>query len=85
MFGLGFQELFIILIIALIFFGPARLPQIGSGLGKAIRDFKKGIGGEKEDATDPRTLRRNPDVSQRRMDGERQGHHQGRPQDEKKN
>jgi len=46
MFGLGFQELLIILIIALIIFGPAKLPQIGSGLGKAIRDFKKGIGGE---------------------------------------
>ncbi len=46
MFGLGFQELLIILIIALIIFGPAKLPQIGSGLGKAIRDFKKGMGGE---------------------------------------
>ncbi len=43
MFGLGFQELLIILIIALVIFGPAKLPQIGSGLGKAIRDFKKGI------------------------------------------
>ena len=39
MFGLGFQELLIILIIALIIFGPSKLPQIGSGLGKAIRDF----------------------------------------------
>lgn len=46
MFGLGFQELLIILIIALIIFGPGRLPQIGSGLGKAIRDFKKGITGD---------------------------------------
>ncbi len=46
MFGLGFQELLIILIIALIIFGPGKLPQIGSGLGKAIRDFKKGVGGE---------------------------------------
>ncbi|MGH7830782.1 MAG: twin-arginine translocase TatA/TatE family subunit, partial [Candidatus Binatia bacterium] len=43
MFGLGFQELLIILVIALIIFGPAKLPQIGSGLGKAIRDFKKGV------------------------------------------
>ncbi len=43
MFGLGFQELLIILVIALIIFGPGRLPQIGSGLGKAIRDFKKGV------------------------------------------
>ncbi len=43
MFGLGIQELFIILAIALVIFGPSKLPQIGSGLGKAIRDFKKGV------------------------------------------
>jgi sec-independent protein translocase protein TatA len=49
MFGLGLQELIIILVIALIFFGPSRLPQMGSGLGKAIRDFRKGVAGEKED------------------------------------
>ncbi len=46
MFGLGIYELLFILIIALIVFGPSKLPQIGSGLGKAIRDFKKGISGE---------------------------------------
>lgn len=46
MFGLGVQELIIILVIALIVFGPAKLPQIGSGLGKAIRDFKKAVTGE---------------------------------------
>ena len=45
MFGLGVQELLIILVIALVLFGPGKLPQIGSGLGKAIRDFKKGING----------------------------------------
>ena len=45
--GLGVQELMMILIIALIIFGPAKLPQIGSGVGKAIRDFKRGI----EDST----------------------------------
>jgi TatA/E family protein of Tat protein translocase len=46
MFGLGFQELIIILVIALVIFGPAKLPQIGSGLGKAIRDFKKAVSGD---------------------------------------
>ena len=46
MFGLGLQELLVILVIALVIFGPSKLPQIGSGLGKAIRDFKKGISGD---------------------------------------
>ena len=50
--GLGLQELGIILAIALVIFGPAKLPQIGSGLGKAIRDFKKGVSDDDpEDAT----------------------------------
>jgi sec-independent protein translocase protein TatA len=52
MFGLGMQELVIILVIALLIFGPTKLPQIGSGLGKAIRDFRKGVSSDDpEDAT----------------------------------
>jgi len=46
MFGIGVQELMIILVIGLVLFGPSKLPQLGSGLGKAIRDFKKGISGD---------------------------------------
>jgi sec-independent protein translocase protein TatA len=49
MFGLGIQELLVILVIALVIFGPSKLPQIGSGLGKAIRDFKKGVTGDETD------------------------------------
>ena len=49
MFGLGIQELLVILVIALVIFGPSKLPQIGSGLGKAIRDFKKGVTGDDPD------------------------------------
>ena len=41
MFGLGFQELLIILVIALLFFGGKKLPEIASGLGKGIREFKR--------------------------------------------
>ena len=41
MFGLGIQELLVILIIVLLIFGASRLPEIGSGLGKAIRGFKE--------------------------------------------
>ena len=41
MFGLGFPELIVILFIAFIIFGAGKLPEIGSGLGKALRGFKK--------------------------------------------
>jgi sec-independent protein translocase protein TatA len=50
-FGIGFQELLVILIIALIIFGPSKLPQIGSGLGKALRDFSKAMRGEESKET----------------------------------
>jgi sec-independent protein translocase protein TatA len=48
MFGLGTQELFIIMIIVIVLFGATRLPQIGSGIGKAISNFKKGVREEEE-------------------------------------
>lgn len=41
MFGLGTQELLIILVIVIVLFGATRLPQIGKGIGEAIRNFKK--------------------------------------------
>ena len=43
MFGLGMQELIIVMIIVVVLFGATRLPQLGSGIGKAIRNFKDGI------------------------------------------
>lgn len=43
MFGLGIQELVIILLIVLVLFGAGRLPEIGRGMGQAIRNFKKGM------------------------------------------
>ncbi|MBI3784274.1 MAG: twin-arginine translocase TatA/TatE family subunit [Deltaproteobacteria bacterium] len=49
MFGLGVPELVIILIVALIVFGPGKLPEIGSALGRGIRDFKKSFEGADED------------------------------------
>lgn len=43
MFGMGAQELMIILAICFIIFGGKRLPEIGAGLGKGITAFKKGL------------------------------------------
>ena len=40
MFGIGMPELIIILVIILIIFGAGKLPEIGAGMGKAIKSFK---------------------------------------------
>jgi sec-independent protein translocase protein TatA len=49
MFGLGTTELIIILALALIIFGAGRLPEVGSALGKGIKNFKKGIASVNDD------------------------------------
>jgi sec-independent protein translocase protein TatA len=43
MFGIGVQELLIVLVIALVVFGGKNLPRIGSDMGRAIRNFKSAI------------------------------------------
>ena len=48
MFGLGIWELIIILLIVLLVFGASKLPEIGKGLGKAIKGFKESVKEEKE-------------------------------------
>jgi sec-independent protein translocase protein TatA len=40
---LGFGEILVILALALLFFGPSKLPQLGASLGQAIKGFKKGL------------------------------------------
>jgi sec-independent protein translocase protein TatA len=46
MFGIGMQELLIILVIALVLFGSKKLPEVGGGLGRAIRNFKRAVSEE---------------------------------------
>jgi len=43
MFGLGTQELMVILVIALVLFGGSKLPEIARSLGRSVNEFKKGI------------------------------------------
>ncbi len=55
MFGLGFGELVVIFLIALIFIGPKKLPELAKGLGKGIREFQnaaKGFGDQLQNSTE---------------------------------
>ena len=51
MFGLGYQELLIILVIVLILFGANRLPELARSLGSSVKEFKKGINEAQKDET----------------------------------
>jgi sec-independent protein translocase protein TatA len=52
---LGFGEIVVVLALALLFFGPSKLPQLGASLGQAIRGFKKGLN-EKEELEEAKKL-----------------------------
>jgi sec-independent protein translocase protein TatA len=49
MFGMGFPELIVICVIALLVFGPKKLPDAGKALGQAIRGFKSSMDGKEEE------------------------------------
>ena len=51
MFGLGYQELLIILVIVLVLFGANRLPQLARSLGSSVKEFKKGVDETSKDDT----------------------------------
>jgi sec-independent protein translocase protein TatA len=56
---LGFGEILVILALALLFFGPSKLPQLGSSLGQAIRGFKRGLN-EVDEQPEPETKKLPP-------------------------
>ncbi len=46
--GLGTGEIILILVVVMVIFGSTKLPQLGDGLGKAIKNFKRSVGGQNE-------------------------------------
>ncbi|MBI5182334.1 MAG: twin-arginine translocase TatA/TatE family subunit [Nitrospirae bacterium] len=56
MFGLGMWELIIILLVILIIFGAGKLPEIGKGLGKAIKGFKESVKEEEKGLEDTKKI-----------------------------
>ncbi len=65
MFGLGFQEILLLFLLALLLFGAKKLPQIGKSLGNAIKEFKDAFDGKaKDDKTDEKK-----DLNEKNDDG----------------
>ena len=52
-FGMGFGELVLILLIVVVVFGATKLPQLGDGLGKAIKNFKRSVNAQNEIEVSP--------------------------------
>jgi len=61
--NLGLPELIVIAAVALLVFGPKRLPELAKGLGKGIRDFKKALEGKEEEnlPTQPQQPEKQPE------------------------
>ena len=68
-FGMGFGELVLILVIVMVVFGATKLPQLGDGLGRAIKNFKRSVGALNEIDVTPRTETK-PDAESKPVAGE---------------
>jgi sec-independent protein translocase protein TatA len=77
--NIGLPEILIVLIIALIVFGPKRLPELGRSLGKGIREFRGSLSGDNDDDEQP--PRQDPPVPPEieAGKGEPVAHEQGEP------
>jgi sec-independent protein translocase protein TatA len=64
MFGLGAPELVLILLVIVVVFGATKLPQLGDGLGRAIKNFKRAINGGNEIEVTPKKAELPGDAAQ---------------------
>jgi sec-independent protein translocase protein TatA len=70
--NVGPLELIVVLIIALVVFGPKRLPELGRSLGRGIREFRGSVSGDKDDDddSDPRELEQSKADAAEAVEGE---------------
>ncbi|MEG4444332.1 twin-arginine translocase TatA/TatE family subunit [Microcoleus sp. F6_B4] len=52
MFGLGLPEMGIIAVVAILIFGPKKIPELGNALGKTLRSFKEGVGQSEDESVE---------------------------------
>jgi sec-independent protein translocase protein TatA len=69
MFGLSMQELLIIMIIVVVLFGATRLPEIGKGIGQAIKNFKKGVSEPDEIDVTPKKEAKKEELDKKEKEG----------------
>jgi len=69
MFGLSMQELLIILVIVIVLFGATRLPEIGKGIGQAIKNFKKGVSEPDEIDVTPKKEAKKEELDKKEKEG----------------
>lgn len=72
MFGMGIQELILIFIVALIFLGPKKLPEIAKSLGRATREFKKAS----QDFKQAMGLEDEPKIVSSKLETVQESHHE---------
>ncbi|HDZ62483.1 MAG TPA: twin-arginine translocase TatA/TatE family subunit [Nitrospirae bacterium] len=72
MFGLGPTELIVILVIVVILFGARRLPEIGKGVGEAIKNFKKSTSEPSEIDVTPKKKNEEPEENASRTDSDKE-------------
>jgi sec-independent protein translocase protein TatA len=58
--NIGPMEVLVVLIIALVIFGPKRIPELGRSVGKGIREFRGSVSGENDDHSEPPKLEHQP-------------------------